>query len=322
MGAAGPCPAILTMNLASHLRALAVRDHLVISELRPLSGLAHTDRDEVWPVWQRIPVERRVEIVHALMELAEENVDLDFTEVFRWLLDDPAAAVRTGAVEGLWECDAPPVIRRLLALVRDDPSDEVRAATATVLGRYAYLAELEELDAALGRELHDVLLALIRDPRQSLEVRRRAVESAGYFAGSDDVQQQIEYAYASHEQLLRESALAAMGRSMLPRWLPVVSREMDSPSPALRYEAARAAGEMADNARSIVARVAGLCGDDDTEVALAAIWALGQIGGEMARRTLQQLSRSQDETRRQAAAEALDELALDQGFLGGDWRNN
>jgi HEAT repeat protein len=209
----------------------------------------------------------------------------------------------------------------LLALLRD-PADQVRAAAAMALGRFAYMAEIDELDEEYGRQVHDALLTLIHDASQPAEVRRRAIESAGYFAASDDVQRQIELAYASNDQLMRESALVAMGRSMLPRWLPIVSRELESPSPALRYEAARAAGEMADIARSLVARVVRLCSDADTEVALAAIWALGQIGGETARRTLQRISGSDDEARSQAAAEALDELTLEEGFFESDWRNN
>jgi len=160
----------------------------------------------------------------------------------------------------------------------------------------------------------------ILDQRQPLDVRRRALESAGYFGGSIDVQRQVERAYQSDEQLLQESALVAMGRSMLPSWLPTIARELGSPSPALRYEAARAAGEMADNARSLVAKIAPLAGDDDGEVADAAIWALGQIGGSAAKRILQQISKSQDETRSQAAADALAELDLEAGFLGGDSR--
>lgn len=290
-------------------------------ELRSLSGLDPHDHATVWTEWQRIPVGRRIEIAHAMVELAEDNIDLDFTVMFQWLLDDADATVRASAIEGLWECDGLPVLRRMLALLHD-PAGQVRAAAAMALGRFAYMAEIEEIDAVYGQQVHDALLALIRDPAQPTEVRRRAIESAGYFAASDAVQQQIELAYASSDQLMRESALTAMGRSMLPRWLPIVSRELESPSPALRYEAARAAGEMADLARSLVARVVRLCNDADTEVALAAIWALGQIGGETARRTLQRMSGSDDEARSQAAAEALDELTLEEGFSGGDWRNN
>lgn len=290
-------------------------------ELRSLSGLDPRDRSAVWEEWQRIPVGRRIEIAHAMVELAEDNIDLDFTVMFEWLLDDADATVRASAIEGLWECDTLPILRRMLALLHD-PAEQVRAAAAMALGRFAYMAEIEEIDATYGQQVHDALLALIRDASQPIEVRRRAIESAGYFAGSDEVQQQIELAYASSDQLMRESALMAMGRSMLPRWLPIVSRELESPSPALRYEAARAAGEMADLARSLVSRVVRLCSDTDTEVALAAIWALGQIGGETARRTLQRISGSDDEARSQAAAEALEELTLEEGFSGGDWRNN
>lgn len=292
-----------------------------MSELRSLSGIDPRDHAAVWEEWQRIPAKRRIEIAHAMVELAEDNVDLDFTVMFQWLLDDADAAVRASAIEGLWECDTLPILRRMLTLLHD-PAEQVRAAAAMALGRFAYMAEIEEIDASYGQQVHDALLALIRDPSQPIEVRRRAIESAGYFAESDEVQQQIELAYASPDQLMRESALMAMGRSMLPRWLPIVSRELESPSPALRYEAARAAGEMADLARSLVSRIVRLCSDTDTEVALAAIWALGQIGGETARRTLQRIRGSDDEARRQAAAEALEELTLEEGFSGGDWRNN
>jgi HEAT repeat protein len=87
-------------------------------------------------------------------------------------------------------------------------------------------------------------------------------------------------------------------------------------SPALRYEAARAAGEMAEEARSLVPRLLPLVDEDDTEVAVTAIWALGQIGGDAARRTLQRVRKGQNETRSQAAAEALDEFLLDDSLIG------
>jgi HEAT repeat protein len=164
------------------------------------------------------------------------------------------------------------------------------------------------------------LLAAVRDEGQPDDVRRRALESAGFFSGDEEVQRQIQRAYASGEQLFKESALVAMGRSMLPRWLPTIGRELASPSPALRYEAARAAGELADGARALAPQIAALAGDDDGEVAVAAIWALGQIGGSAARRALQQISKSQDDARSQAAADALAELDLESGLLGGDLR--
>ena len=48
----------------------------------------------------------------------------------------------------------------------------------------------------------------------------------------------------------------------------------------------------------------------DVELRDAAIWALGQIGGQQARRTLRALTKSDDESLREAARESLAELEL------------
>jgi HEAT repeat protein len=174
---------------------------------------------------------------------------------------------------------------------------------------------LGELSADDTQALRAALIQSVLDQRQPLDVRRRALEGAGYFADSDEVQREVGQAYASDEQFMRESALVAMGRSMLPRWLPTIGAALAHASPALRYEAARAAGEMAEEGRSLVARLLPLLSDEDSEVALAAIWALGQIGGAAAQRALQQMGKSRDEARSLAAAEALEELSLDDSLF-------
>ncbi|HWQ12886.1 MAG TPA: HEAT repeat domain-containing protein [Roseiflexaceae bacterium] len=309
------------MDLAAYVATIGAPGHsLAMRELKPLSGLGPEEHAAFWPAWQRLRPERRAEIARAMVELAEENVDLDFGAALSWCLEDESAAVREQAVEGLWENESPALCRRLLAVLRDDPAAEVRAAAAAGLSRFAYLAEIEELDEEQAAQVLGGLLATVRDEHQPIDVRRRALESAGFFSGDEDVQRQIQRAYESGEQLLKESALVAMGRSMQRRWLPTIGQELASPSPALRYEAARAAGELADEARALAPKIAALAGDDDGEVAAAAIWALGQIGGATARRALQQISKSQDEARSQAAADALAELDVDSGLLGGTWR--
>jgi HEAT repeat protein len=307
----------MATDLTSYIASIGSPDHaLTMRELRPLSGLGSEGRAAFWPAWQRVPESRRRQIIGALVDLAEDNVDLDFGIVLIWCLDDASEHVRERAVEGLWENETPAHGRRLLALLHDDPSGLVRAAAAASLSRFAYLAEMEELDDAQAAQIRSGLDTAINNPEQPLEVRRRALESAGFFSSDEDIQRQIQRAYESNEQLLKESALVAMGRSMLDHWLPVIGRELGSPSPALRYEAARAAGEMADEARTLVPKLASLSTDDDSEVAGAAIWALGQIGGGAAKRALQQLSKSSDEVRSQAATEALGEMNMDDGFLG------
>jgi HEAT repeat protein len=299
------------MAITSYIQEIGAHDHkLAMRDLKPLSGLGREERGDFWPAWEAITPRRRAEIARSMVELAEDDIDLDFEQPLLWLLDDEDAEVRASAVEGLWENTSVALLRRLLKLLRADPAPAVRAAVAMSLSRFAYRAELEEIDASDAQALRDGLLALILDQRQPLEARRRALESAGYLASTDEIQRQIELAYASNEQLLRESAITAMGRSMLPRWLPVIVRELASQSPALRYEAARAAGEMAEEARDLLPKLMPLLNDGDSEVVLAAIWALGQIGGDAAKRVLQQVRKSDDETRRQAAADALEELSL------------
>ncbi len=300
-------------RLLSHLLQLLGASETPLShrELRGLVGLGMADRERFWGAWQQIETERREEIVQTMVELAEDNVDLDFGEVWLWLLEDRSPTVRAAAVEGMWEDVSPRALRRMRELLRSDPDGAVRAGAAMALSRFAHLAALGELEGDHEALLAD-LLAVLRDETQPLEVRRRALESAGYFADSPAVQDEIARAYRSNEQYFRESALVAMGRSMDPRWLPAVERELESGSPALRYEAAHAAGEMADIARPLLAKVIRLVDESDTEIALSAIWALGEIGGEPARRALERLSRSRDAARSEAAIEALKELNLGQ----------
>lgn len=303
------------MSIATILQNIAAADGAPnIKDLRALAEIDRSDRRAFWEAWAALPDERRFDIAHTLVELSEDDVELTFNEMWYWLLDDTLAGVRASAVEGLWEDLTPRVLRRMLELLKDDQDDDVRAGVAVGLSRFAYQAALGELDSYVD-EVRDVLTTIVFDSNENDEVRRRALESAGYFADDEAIQNEIAKVYDSGEQLGRESALVAMGRSMLPRWLPTIAHELGSQSPALRYEAARAAGEMEEYSQKILPRLLPLVNDSDTEVALSAIWALGQIGGETAKATLQRLRKSQDAARSQAASEALDELALGDGIM-------
>lgn len=283
-------------------------------DLRGLSELRLIDRRDFLETWAKLPGERRLALAREMVELTEEHVELDLSAAWTWLLDDLDPAVRVCAIEGLWENTETRTMRRFLAMMRGDHNEQVRAAAAVGLNRFAYMASLDELDEGaelLERELTTIAL----DMQQPQEVRRRALESAGYFIENDAVQAQIERDFASDDQLLRESALVAMGHSILPRWLPQINSALTSDSPAIRYEACRAAGEFAEGGRSLLAKLAPLLTDRDTEIALAAIWAVGQIGGGAAERALQQVKSSEDEARSQAATEALEELRLGESML-------
>lgn len=280
-------------------------------DLKLLSDLDQAQLAQFCAQWPAVPGERRSEIVRTLAEMAEDNVDLDFRQVFRACLDDAEGGIRAQAIDGLWEDNRVQTLYRLVALLHD-PAGDVRAAAAVGLSRFAYQAEMGELNQAATEQVFQSLMAALLDPDQPMEVRRRALEALGYFGGSPDVQAEIGRAYAHEDQYMRESALVAMGRSMRATWFPYIERELRSISPALRYEAARAVGEIGAEAQALLPALLPLVDDDDEEVSLAAIWSLGQVGGPNARRVLQRLARSKDEARSQAAEDALSELMLEE----------
>jgi HEAT repeat protein len=122
----------------------------------------------------------------------------------------------------------------------------------------------------------------------------------------------IREAYRSPSEKLRISAVFAMGRSADTRWDEEVRRELLSTNPEMRYEAARACGEL--QLLESVAMLEELTEDTDAEVQEAAIWALGQVGGDRAREILEHHGRGDDEALRVAAEAALEEFE----FLHGD----
>lgn len=300
------------MDITTTLKELGdTHAPLVWRRLKELAGLGVESRTALRDAWASIETSRRQEISSALVELAEDDIEFDFHEVFLAALNDPDESVRTSALEGLWEDNSSTLLEDMVHMLANDPSGAVRAAAATGLGRFAYMGALEELNQQHAKRVRDALYAAATDAAQPFEVRRRAIESLGYQGDDPTIEGLIQQSYADPEQLMKESAIVAMGRSMQPQWLETIERELVGPSPALRYEAARALGEMGDMARGSLSRLLPLVDDEDNEVGLAAIWSLGQIGGSHAKRVLQRIARSNNEARRQAASDALEELSLD-----------
>jgi hypothetical protein len=97
-----------------------------------------------------------------------------------------------------------------------------------------------------------------------------------------------------------------MGRSADPVWTEIVIDELDSPSAAMRFEAARACGELQIN--RAVNRLIQLTHEPDREIGEMALWSLGQIGGRRAKEALESWLGGDDDLFSAAAEEALGEL--------------
>lgn len=287
-------------------------NRLSISRLYSLSEMNKAETLLFQKAWPSIAVERRREIINFLAEIAEASFEVDFGQVFRFCLGDEDERVREAAIEGLWEDDDTALINPLITLLQDDPSSSVRAGAAISLSRYVLLGELDKIKARRFALVREALLETIHSPLEDLEVRRRAIESIAY-SSEEGVLNIIETAYYDEDERMRISAVFAMGRSADPNWSHLVISELESFSPEMRYEAAMACGELELSAATPL--LADLANDPDREVQEAAICALGQIGGNEARRILYTCYEEGDQSLQEAVEEALEQLDFLHGFL-------
>lgn len=285
-------------NLAAEAEPVSV------AALYGLSGLERADVEKVRSVWPTFAADRRAVAMRHLVEIAEDNFEVDFSAIYRLGLVDKEAVVRIAAIEGLWEDEDPTLIPILLNLLKDE-SDDVRAAAAAALGRFLYAGELEDLPAAKVAPIKAALKAAFANSVESVEVRRRALESLG-FLSFEEVGDLLRQGYEHTDQKMRLSAVFAMGRSADDRWGEIAKHELDAADPEMRYEAARACGEL--EYTPATRRLTELVDDVDEDVQLASVWALGQIGGDKARQTLQAVLESNAEHLHEEAEAALDEL--------------
>lgn len=273
--------------------------------LARLSDLNDDDLSQFRKAWKNAEAARRVDVAAKLVSLGEDDVTLDFTRVFRALLDDPEPGIRVNALEGLGLEDKYAVVRPILNTLKTDESAEVREAAARMAGKFALLAELGDLPDTVGEDIFDALLAVLEDGGESVSVRRRALESIAPFQ-QELVDNYIEDYYYSDEPGVKASAIFAMGRNCQSRWLDFTVAEMANSDSEIRFEAARACGEIGGD--EAVPGLLALLEDSDHEVQEASIMALGKIGGQEARLALQQLSKSPDTRIKEAAKSALTEL--------------
>ncbi len=278
------------------------------SGLLQLSSLTREDVRDFRRVWRGFARERRREVLSALVELSEDNLELDFSTIFRSCLSDEYELVREQATRGLLETDDRAVIRPLIGLLKSDPSSRVREAAAISLSKFTDLAQQGKLIARDQDRIREALLVVISSGKETADVRRRAIEAAASF-DTPEIDQIVRDAYENGDSTMRQSAIYAMGRSSNNKWLSIVLSEMKASDPAIRYEATNACGLLGDE--SEIPYVVALITDEDIEVQCAAAIALGNIGGPVAKRALQRAVQIGDDALTEAAMEALTNLEFD-----------
>lgn len=294
------------------LEELKSSESLSVPMLYRLSDLAPNEFAEFCGAWSSVDRERRRIIVRHLADISEENFHVDFTDVFGHCLDDKSPEVRKASLDGLWDSERVTLIRRIINLMEGDPDTEVRVLAAATLGHYVLLGEWRQIPDGSVEPLVESLLNQIDNERSVEPIRYAALESVAA-SGHPRVESLIYAAYDSASLSAQKSALFAMGRSADTRWINIVIDEMSSPLVELRLEAARAAGEIGH--RSAIPELIELTSDEDLEVRVVAVSALGRVGGDIPQQFLQELVDDPDRRElNEVASEALDEM----DWLGGE----
>lgn len=277
-----------------------------LSDLRP--GQLRQLKD----AWLEIGVERRRALMEDLEHLTESDTLLSFEAVFRFAMEDPDPQVRFFAIRAIEVFDTDDLIPTFLENLDEEVNIDVRAVSASVLGKYVYRGEVDEIEAGLEQEIVDRLLRVISSDQPD-RVRRRALEAVSY-SPRPEVHEEIQSAYHRESPRWVASALFAMGRSFDERYRDKVYDRLRDQSPRVRMEAVRACGELyLDDA---VYEILDLL-DDVPRVRRAAIWSLSQIGGEGVQMTLNRLldDKNLPEEEVELIHQALDNLAFTEGSI-------
>ena len=300
-----------TVALDQAFTALTGSQPISTRVLKAFDRLDDRELQQFQAVWPALDDDRRAYVTSKLRAMSRIDVKLDFSAIFRLVLADIDPRVRLAAVNGLSEDESPDMIDLFAVMLRSDPADVVRAAAAKALGQFMYLAVMDKLSRRRHDQVYSALMgALISTPDES-PVHRAALRSLAYVS-NDEVDLRIRDAYASENMPLRISAVFSMGRSNDRRYQHVVLNELTSVTPAMRREAARAAGEL--ELREAVPSLAQLIDDPVADVRRAAVRALGQIGGDESKRVLDTVAQSNDPEIAGAVEDALAEYE----FLYGD----
>jgi len=256
--------------------------------------------------------------IRELSEAEEENYSENHAPIYTRLLNHTDVEVRRCAVEAMWYYPEEEHLDRILNIFWFDSDEDVRGRAAMVLGRYMYEGfVMEELDSVLAQRVKRALFESAADERESIAVRRFALEALSFCADDPKVLNLIEEAYFSPDMRLQLSALFAMGRSGVERWHGYLLRTLEDSDKESRIEAISACGEA--QVIAAVPDLQKLCFDMDRDLRLEAIWALGKIGDERALQTLHRCARDPDPEVREIAQDAIEELGIAAAIARGEY---
>jgi HEAT repeat protein len=285
------------MNYQSDIEALPTFDD-ALAELK--SGAGHTPSPDVLyglsglslaqikalePVWQELDMTYRRVLMQMLVDVSVSNYEMNYRPIGYANLDAEEPQERQAAIELLWEDKSLKLMDTLIHMAQHDDSVIVRAEAIRALGRFVLLGELGDLPDEETKRAEETLLQILDADTIDTEIHRRALEAIANCTRTE-IAGIIARAYNSSDDVLRTSAIAAMGNTCdSRRWGQTVLKELDTSDDTIRITAAQAAGELQlEDAMKPLTRILAEGERDEQEIA---IWSLGEIGGKEAVSILQ-----------------------------------
>lgn len=243
--------------------------------------------------------------VPALVEVLDEDAELVMAaadalakigdprafEALLALVGDPNAGVRQSVVGALNSLGAPQMPARVLPLLEDDDPN-VRESAVKIAGYFGY------------RECVDLLLERCRDEDE--RVRRAAVESLP-FLEDERATPALVRALKGETPKVRAAAAGAMALAEGAEVSAALIEALGDEDSWVRYFAARSLGRL--QFAGGVGALAALARDDKANhVRIAAVEALGGIGGETAFAAVRPLLKSDEPDLARVAADALSRM--------------
>lgn len=253
-------------------------------------GLSDLDKhaiERIRPAWLLLDNDTKVSIIRHLIDVAESNVELHYDPLGLLVIEDRNANVIEAGIDLLWENESVELLEQLIQFTHHSYPDHLRSTAIRHLERYVLLGEYGEIPLESRNQVLECLLTLWHSNPHHNSLRGAVIECLGN-ASFEELPNLIEEAYASDSEEIRRSAVYAMGRTCDITWEDVLLTELDNRDAQMRYEAARACGQI--ETEEAILPLYHLVMNDEAEVQEIAIWAMGEIGGHFAQDRLENLA--------------------------------
>jgi HEAT repeat protein len=297
-------------SVAAAVEALE-RDGAAAVTVETLKDLSVSEAAFVRERWSDLADDLRHAIITQMALLSGEDVRMNFERVFMIGLADANPDIRLEATGAMWEVESTALLAALLQRLEHEPEARVRVVLVEALGRFAGLIVEGGFETDRRDDAESLLVDVALDDENE-DVRLAGLAAAAYFRPTE-IEAEIAGAYDDGHDEAKEIALRAMGRFGGRRWASRVIDGLAAGDEEQRLAAAAAAPYVED--RRVLPYLFEAAEDDDgPELQLAAILALGNIGGTHVQSFLETLKDSTAGDAAMAAEAALESAALLEGL--------